>query len=615
MRTYHDMFRPVYEQFPMIGWGVATLAAIFCQPPWWPLIALTTFCAAVWRGKEAFDLYRFRASILSLRVEKMDADKLMSLASVNAAKGIWLGRGFRWNQHHAEIARQILWRDPREIAGIPAWMPEIIRQRLLPQNYVPLKDDTIGVPWIHGIDPQETELRFPYEALNGHTLIAGTTGAGKTRLYEVISTQIIHSNAVLVIIDPKGDRAWENRVRKECAKAGRRFLYLHPAHPSKSIRLQPLMNWNSISEPASRISQLVDAEGSFLSFAWKTLFVIMRGMVADGVRPNILQAKEYVQQGVEPLLERIIERQLFALEGPNWDNRIFDQYKPSAAQSKNSTIKSEKLACMIEKYEALGLHDEVTLSLIVAAKHPREHYQKMSQVLQPIMSMLGDDELGKILSPDPLDLNDKRPIYDTNKIVESNSVLYVGLDSLSNKTIGSALGSILLADFASAAGAIYNFKDSKKDIYLMIDEAAEVMNEQAIQILNKGRGAGIRVMVATQTIADFDALFGSHARTKQTLGNLNNVICLRVKDAEMAKFIAESFGKTSARRISMSQSTGANSSHVFTEFSGSSSRTISEEEIPLVSPDLLTRLPGLQYFAFLAGSQLFKGRLPLLLDN
>ena len=480
---------------------------------------------------------------------------------------------------------------------------------------MPLKDDTIGVPWIHGIDPKETELRFPYEALNGHTLIAGTTGAGKTRLYEVISTQIIHSNAVLVIIDPKGDRAWENRVRKECAKAGRRFLYLHPAHPSKSIRLQPLMNWNSISEPASRISQLVDAEGSFLSFAWKTLFVIMRGMVADGVRPNILQAKEYVQQGVEPLLERIIERQLFALEGPNWDNRIFDQYKPSAAQSKNSTIKSEKLACMIEKYEALGLHDEVTLSLIVAAKHPREHYQKMSQVLQPIMSMLGDDELGKILSPDPLDLNDKRPIYDTNKIVESNSVLYVGLDSLSNKTIGSASGSILLADFASAAGAIYNFKDSKKDIYLMIDEAAEVMNEQAIQILNKGRGAGIRVMVATQTIADFDALFGSHARTKQTLGNLNNVICLRVKDAEMAKFIAESFGKTSARRISMSQSTGANSSHVFTEFSGSSSRTISEEEIPLVSPDLLTRLPGLQYFAFLAGSQLFKGRLPLLLDN
>ena len=45
------------------------------------------------------------------------------------------------------------------------------------------------------------------------------------------------------------------------------------------------------------------------------------------------------------------------------------------------------------------------------------------------------------------------------------------------------------------------------------------------------------------------------------------------------------------------------------------SHSIQEEEIPFVSPGLLTRLPGLQYFAFLAGSTLYKGRGPLLVDD
>jgi conjugal transfer pilus assembly protein TraD len=62
----------------------------------------------------------------------------------------------------------------------------------------------------------------------------------------------------------------------------------------------------------------------------------------------------------------------------------------------------------------------------------------------------------------------------------------------------------------------------------------------------------------------------------------------------------------------VTHTTGSGSSKSFTEFSGSTSRAMNEVEIPFVSADLLTRLPGLQFFAFLAGSTLYKGRLPLL---
>lgn len=615
-RTYQDMFRPAYETPACAAWAGSAVALLATTPPGWPLFTLGALALTYMRGREALELYRFRASVSSLRVETLTSDEAVAISKTHLqgkTKFFWMGRGFRWTQRHAEIARNLMYRNPDEIVGAPAWLPPFVKNRITPPNMVPLKEDAIGVPWIHGIEPQEEELKLPIEALPGHTLIVGTTRAGKTRLYELLTTQIVHKGDILIVLDPKGDKDWENRLRHECKKAGRKFLYFHPAHPSKSIRINPLANWNTLSEPATRIGQLIDAEGTFAAFAWKTLYRVFRGIVADGERPTIKAAKEYVQLGVEPLLERLLAKTLFAKEGSKWDANL-QQYAAAASAGKKGAQISERLELMIAKYKSFDLRDEAIDSLISMVHHSKEHYSKMIQVLEPILEMLGSDEIGKMLSPDPLDTSDTRPIYDTQKIIEEEAVLYVGLDSLSNKIIGSAIGSVMLADIASVLGAIYNFRE-KKDIYLFVDEAAEIVNEQTIQILNKGGGAGMKAFIATQTIADFDAVFGSTARTKQALGNLNNVICLRVKDPDMAKWIAESFGKTTARSLSVSYSAGSESSASFTEFRGQTSRSMNETEIPFVSPDLLTRLPGLQYFAFLAGSTLYKGRLPLMIDD
>lgn len=622
-RTYHDMFRPVYELPSFLSWAASSALLVALNPPMWPVASLAVAIASAYRGKQAIDLYRFRASLSALRVETITIDDALTISrrhlKMDGAKrketdgkgGFWLGRGFRWTQQHAEISRQIMYRSPGEIQGPPSWLPAPILKAIQPKNFVPLKEDSVGVSWIHGISPDEEELSLPIEALSGHTLVVGTTRAGKTRLYELLASQIIHAGKILFIIDPKGDKDLERRVRQECNRAGRKFLYFHPAHPSKSIRMNPLANWNTVAEAATRIGQLVDAEGTFGAFAWKTLFRVMRAQVADGMRPNIKTAKDYIQNGVEPLLESLLKKTLYERQGGAWD-RDLDAFVEKQARGKTSPFKTERLEGLTGKFLSLKIKDEAIESLIAMVNHSKEHYNKMIQVLEPILEMLGSDELGAMLSPDALDLNDTRPIYDTQKIIEEKAVLYVGLDSLSNKIIGSAIGSILLADFASVAGAIYNFKEKPEDIYLFVDEAAEVMNEQGIQILNKGGGAGIKAFIATQTIADFDVIFGSSARTGQALGNLNNVICLRVKDPAMADWIATSFGKTAARDVRVTHTTGSGSSKSFTEFSGSTARALSEVEIPFVSPDLLTRLPGLQYFAFLAGSTLYKGRLPLL---
>jgi conjugal transfer pilus assembly protein TraD len=42
--------------------------------------------------------------------------------------------------------------------------------------------------------------------LMGHTLLAGATGVGKTRLGELMLAQLINDGDAIIIIDPKGDK-------------------------------------------------------------------------------------------------------------------------------------------------------------------------------------------------------------------------------------------------------------------------------------------------------------------------------------------------------------------------------------------------------------------------
>ena len=60
----------------------------------------------------------------------------------------------------------------------------------------------------------------------------------------------------------------------------------------------------------------------------------------------------------------------------------------------------------------------------------------------------------------------------------------------------------LLADLASVAGDRYNYGLDNRPVNIFVDEAAEVINDPCIQLLNKGRGAKFRLFIATQTFAE-----------------------------------------------------------------------------------------------------------------
>ena len=149
---------------------------------------------------------------------------------------------------------------------------------------------------------------------------------------------------------------------------------------------------------------------------------------------------------------------------------------------------------------------------------------------------------------------------------------------------------------------------------MYVDEAAEVINTPTIQLLNKGRGAGFRLTVATQTFADFAARLGDENKAIQVLANTNNKIALRVQDPRTQQLFADGIPKIKSQTMAVSygHNVGTEASE---EYSASYKEQATVEEADLIPPPILSELPPLHFYARLSGGRTFKSRIPILLTD
>ena len=520
-------------------------------------------------------------------IEVHDLLKIARRASLQDA--VWLGSGFHWTDIEAGRMHALIGR------GVAAQMGKEILH----------KD---GAYWLHGLAKEE-DVYADLSNLVGHTLIVGTTRVGKTRLFDLLIAQAISRGEPVIIIDPKGDHGLAHNARKVCEALGQsdRFIYFHPAHPEKSACIDPLRNWNRKTELASRIAALIPSETGadpFTAFGWKVLNDIVNGLIATGVRPNMVQLRRYIEGGPEDLLLKAL-RLHFKHNVQDWESRVSSFVKQ---------YKGNQLLAYITFYKEIVIHDAQNVDLdglISTYEHNRDHFQKMVASLIPILSMLTSDPLTDLLSPD-FGAGHERVVTDMARAIRADKVLYVGLDSLADATVGSAIGSVLLADLAAVAGDRYNYGiDTIKPVNLFIDEAAEVINQPTIQLMNKGGGALFRVTIATQTFADFASRLGDENKARQVLANTNNKIALRILDAETQQYIADGIPKIKARTLMIRYGHNVDS-NIHDAYSASYQEQAAEEEADLIPPAILSELPPLHFFARLSGGKTIKGRLPIL---
>lgn len=621
MIPYINHFRPIYEVRAMTFWFLAMLLVPLSGMPRGWMFALVAMALFIYRTVQVWSALNFRMGISTKWLTTLEVPKLLSIQQDMKARSdsMYLGIGFEWTQKHCQIAHDILRMPSTEIPGLPKWLnnsepgrkvvsaierffapPDSIRDRM-PQ----------GSSWIHGMEKKKTNVPFHYKAMPGHTLVAGTTGAGKTRTYEVISTQVIHMGDVLIIIDPKNDEEWKKRVERECARAGRKFLYFNQSKPSLSVRLNPIENWSQPSEISNRIAQLLE-EGQFRDFAYLFIDRALQGELYVEDKPNLRSILNFAQSGVTQLLERALVK-FFREQGlATWEEEV------AASMQSHMQKGASKVDGMIELYRAryanLGLKHEAIEGLIATHSHDKDHYMKIIASALPLLQMLATGETGLMLAPKTDDFSDDREIWDIDKVVKQKAVLYMGLDSLSNNIVEQAIASMILADVAAVCGAVYNFYKERPEVVLIIDEIAEAINEQVIQVLNKGRGAGFKAFVAFQNRSDLEARLGNAAKMLQVLGNLNNQIILRLEDNDTAKWFSDKVGETAIRNLTINSSTSTGTESHFGEFQGSVSRSLQLEKVPLIPTRLIHGLPNLQYFMRISGAAVYQGRIPILLN-
>ncbi|TDA48746.1 conjugative transfer system coupling protein TraD [Burkholderia pyrrocinia] len=620
MRGYINHFRPVYEVRAAFGWLIAMLVLPFSGMPYRGVFAFLALAFWVFRSSQVWRALKFRMGLSTKWLTTLAVPALLVIQARMRveANAMYLGTGFEWTQKHCQMAHDILRMPTTDIPGLPKWLPktkpgrafeEMIEKLFAPRDSI--RDRTPqGASWIHGLEANKGYVPFHYKAMGGHTAVGGTTGSGKTRTYEVITTQVIQCGDVLIDIDPKNDEEWKERAKREAKRAGRKFLYFNQAKPSESIRLEPLDSWSQPSEIPSRIAQLME-EGPFRDFAYLFISRSVNGELYIGDKPNLRSILKYAQLGIDPLLEKALKRFFIESGLTDWDELVTADTVRIANKPGSTRVDS-----MISLYQArFGANDrghEAIDGLIATHVHDREHYMRIIASALPLLQMLATGETGLMLAPKVDDFEDEREIWTIEKVIRQKAVLHIGLDSLSNSIVAKAIASMILADVSAVCGSIYNFHDKPPEVVLIIDEIAEAINEQVIQILNKGRGAGFKAFVAFQTRADLEAKLGNAAKMLQVLGNLNNQIILRLEDTDTAEWFSKKVGDTAIRNLIVSSSTSKASEGHVGEFTGSVTRSQQLEAVPLIPTRLIQSLPNLQYFMRISGGAVYQGRIPIL---
>lgn len=559
------------ELFSLKGWVLKAWILVM------GLLALRRIPGSI--GEMRLQWHLNRKSLRTLRLSEL------SLLGTTHPDARYLGDGFTWQPQHAQWAHEL------SATGGPKRAQ--------------------GSAWLHQLSYRHEALFQPLSETEGHTLIVGTTGAGKTRTFDLLIAQAVARRDAVIIIDPKGDHDLRECARRMLVTQGREkdLVIFHPAFPNQSVRLDPLRNFNRPSELSSRIAGAIPATNPsdpFKAFGQRALDQIIQGLLFLNQRPRLTEVRRILEGGPETLVLEVLEQHLKTVLGSGWRTRV-----PSPSRGRTPTASITALAQyyrdqIAPRHPALAL--EGVLSLF---EHDRNHFGKMVASLLPVMNLLTTGPLEKLLSPDPNDRDDPRPITDFGRIIEKKQVAYLGLDALSDGPAAAMIGSLLLSDLTAVAGERYNAGTHHEAVHVFIDEAAEVINEPCIQLLNKGRGAGMRMTLATQTLADFSARLGSESRALQVLGNVNNLIALRVMDAETQRYVTRNlplFRRRSLLRSLGNTTLGNDPLH----FTGNLGERLIEEDAELFPSALLGQLPDLHYLGRLAGGRIIKGRIPLL---
>ena len=614
---------------PPVEWSsslaAASLAAIALRAPDFLLMTRTVSYGvtgalgvlALLRFYQGWRVVRYQRGLRRNRVYSIPAQALDP-----DPRGLFLGRGFPWTARHT----QRLW-DATRAANRRFIEPGADGGRR-PANDA--GSPISGLPALHGVGLLEgvNPIYLPWVERQGHLFYVGTTGVGKTRALELAIAQDIRRGHPAICLDPKGDPDLLRRLHAEAVRAGRPFYCFHLGYPAHSARYNPIGRFTRITDVATRIANELPSQGNaeaFRQFAWLFTHVIARALHALGERPDYRKILQHMNH-IEPLLVRYFEDWLDR-EGPSGWRPLLDRDGPcvKADIPRHLKARDPRALQLVQFYQARELYDPVADGLRRAFEYEKSFFDKISVAVQPLLEKLLAGRTGELLNPDYADPDDPRPILDWETAIRQRAVVYCGFDALTDAEVAAAVGQGMMGDLVAYAGELYKHGlgqslavvEERPETCLHLDEFSElVRGPEIVQALNKGRGAGLRFSVYTQTLADIAAGLGNRDRATQIVGNVSNtIVMLRVADLDTAKLLSERLGSVEVNMLMVvSAATDSSVPDSPVHFTSMMQDRVSSQTAPLLEPGYLMQLPRGHAFVLMAGGQLYKVQLPQLAD-
>lgn len=598
-QDYQSDFRPNFERRIAAVWGVGALLSSVALPLAGLNLGASAVLASPLALMSAYQLvFARRQQKVIDRLEETDLSfiSLKQLEDEMADGALFIGHGFDWTTACAQK------------------LSDLYRNTELIDR---LRANGKGATFLHGIGSQKSQpIRISDADTKGHTLIAGTTGSGKTRLYDLLISQCILRGEPVIVIDPKGDHELKNNMAAayERLGLGHKFSFLHPGFAETSVAINPLATYQRESELASRIASILPSDGKgdvFQSYSQNALAAIFFGVLMSKRNPTIMDVQRALSHGFGPVLTAAVQ---------GWAERHSMEMRAELdrrLQGKSDAVRAKEAAHYYREVTEGNLHlsSSEMNGLVSLFEHDKTHFSKMVASLVPVVGQLCSGPLEYLLSPD---IEQRRVppsgrIVSLSRVVSQGGGLYIGLDTLSDTIVGSSLGQLILADLTSLAGANYNFgRRTGQFINCFVDEASEVVSDKLIQLLNKGRGAGFRMFVATQTIADFEARTGSKAQAEMLIGNLNTTIMLRTINYDTQEALSNRLPEVPIQHVMKSATTSLGDSSGDGSFSVAHGERLESELLPIVQPQTFGDLSDLEFFVRSPSGRLLKGRLPIL---
>lgn len=503
----------------------------------------------------------------------------------------FVARGFPWDGAHVERLQTLT------LSGVS---PAPATQ-----------DEAAGNVMLQGVGAEEVrDLFIPDSLLNQHLFVLGAPGSGKTRFLELLIEQAIRRGEAVVVIDPKGDERLLDRTFDSAKRHGREnaFRTLALPYPYQSARYNPVLHYTRPSEIADRVALVLPKGGeseAFRNYAWTFTNIIASALHLLGEEVTLAKLNAYCFHDAWELVRKLVHR--FCPGAP-------DTTDPDHLQDHYRTYCSTGRTTIPELDALIGM----------ASMNP-DYFGKISSALRPILGKLTTKGIGYLLCPGDVEpppgttLDGKVNDLSWEEVDSNRLIVYFFLGSLIGEDTASGVARMALSDLQSFIGRKYAYQDPSRfsRMTVVVDEVADALAAESVNILNKARGAGLSMILAGQSIADLEVALRSHSDARRALANVGSFVTLRAANPEDARYFSDKCGSRPLRVISDGESYepalfSSGRSNI-DDFAYRSSRQIGIKNDSLVPTWAIDELPRFHFFATWAG-QTYKAVIPLLSD-